>query len=82
MRRIIVMVMAAALMLASLLVGTARADVHLVSQASCGNSANAGATQSREAPGRPDGQIPEEASDDRTQGKGGTADAQGQHCGF
>lgn len=80
MRRTIVSIFAAVLMLVVGMTGTALADVHGVSQAGCGNSANAGATQSREAPGRPDGPIPANASQDRTQGQGGSAPAQGQHC--
>jgi hypothetical protein len=60
--------------------GTALADVHGVSQAGCGNSTNAGATQSRDVGGRPDAPIPADASGEKTQGQGGAADAQGQNC--
>jgi hypothetical protein len=79
MRRAIVMVVAAVLLVAALM-GTAAADVHAVSQAGCGNSASAGATESRDAGGRPIAPIPATASDGRTQGQGGAADAQGPHC--
>jgi hypothetical protein len=85
MRRVLAVVTAAAAMVIGLATGTAGADVHLVSQASCGNSSSAGATQSRDAigdPGRPAAQIPVTASGGKTQGQGGEADAEGQHCGF
>ena len=80
MRRTIVMVLTVAFMLAAPLTGSALADVHGISQANCGNSASAGAIQSREASGRPDAPIPVSASGGRTQGQGGAVDAQGQHC--
>ena len=80
MRGIIMRALTVAIMLVTALPGTALADVHAVSQAGCGNSDNAGATRSREAPGRPDAPIPVSASEGRTQGQGGTADAQGQNC--
>ena len=71
-----------ALLLAALLLATvvvpAFADVHPVSQAGCGavpSGGKSGATQSREAPGRPDAPIPVMASDGKTQGKGGVANA-------
>jgi hypothetical protein len=80
MRRAIVTMLSVVLLLSVALMGTARADVHAISQAGCGNSANAGATQSRDAEGRPDAPIPVSASGDRTQGQGGAADAQGQNC--
>ncbi|MGH2686776.1 MAG: hypothetical protein ACRDJP_15025 [Actinomycetota bacterium] len=80
MRRKIVMVLTLALLLVSALAGTAMADVHAVSQAGCGNSSSAGATESREAPGRPGAPIPDTASGERTQGQGGTAGAQGENC--
>lgn len=80
MRRAIVIVVTTALLLMAVLVSTAFADVHGVSQAGCGNSDNAGATQSRDADGRPDAPIPVTASDGQTQGQGGSAEAQGQHC--
>ena len=80
MRKRILVVVAMALLLLTALGGTALADVHAISQAGCGNSAQAGATQSREAPGRPDAPIPVSASEGRTQGQGGQADAEGQNC--
>jgi hypothetical protein len=61
----------------------ALADVHLVSQAECAApGAPSGATSdgSRSAPGRPDGQIPVNASEGRTQGRGDDAGAQGTNC--
>ena len=80
MRKRILVVVAMVLLLLTALGGTALADVHAISQAGCGNSAQAGATQSREAPGRPDAPIPVSASEGRTQGQGGQADAEGQNC--
>jgi hypothetical protein len=80
MKRAILMVLAVALVLVAALSGTALADVHGVSQAGCGASSSAGATESREAPGRPDAPIPVTASDGRTEGQGGAADAQGENC--
>jgi hypothetical protein len=80
MRRATLMVLALALLLLAAMGGTALADVHGVSQAGCGNSTNAGATQSRDATGRPDAPIPATASGGKTQGQGGAADAQGQNC--
>ena len=59
------------------------ADVHAVSQAGCAApGAPSGATTdaSRSAPGRPDAPIPVTASDGRTQGRGGQADARGTNC--
>ena len=50
------------LLLLGLTVVPAFADVHGVSQAACSGNPNAGATQSREAPGRPDAPIPVTAS--------------------
>jgi hypothetical protein len=86
MRRVLAILIAAAAMTVGLTAGTASADVHNISQADCGNSGSAGATQSREAPGRPDAQIPVEASPVFTMetfpGKGNLADAEGQHCGL
>jgi hypothetical protein len=79
MRRTILAVLTVTLLLLTMS-GTALADVHAVSQAGCGNSSNAGATQSRDASGRPDAPIPVDASGDETKGQGGTAPAQGQHC--
>jgi hypothetical protein len=62
----------------------AAADVHGVSQANCAPVGVAsGAIGSRHAigePGRPAAPIPVTASDGRSQGKGGQADAQGRHC--
>jgi hypothetical protein len=80
MRRAILIVLTVALLLLAAMAGTALADVHAVSQAGCGNSTNAGATQSRDATGRPDAPIPVSASGGKTQGQGGAADAQGQNC--
>ena len=80
MRRAILMMLSAALLLVAAPTGTAFADVHAVSQAGCGKSASSGATQSRDAGGRPAGPIPVSASGERTQGQGGSAGAQGQNC--
>ncbi len=80
MRRAILILMASVVLLITALVGSALADVHGVSQAGCGNSSNAGATQSRDAEGRPDAPIPGTASEGQTQGQGGEAEAQGEHC--
>ncbi len=80
MRRAILMLLAAGLLLLTALAGTAVADVHGVSQAGCGESSNAGATQSRDVEGRPGAPIPRTASDGRTEGQGGTADAEGENC--
>lgn len=74
------MVLAVAFALVVALMGPAGADVHGVSQANCGKSDSSGATQSRDAEGRPEAPIPADASDGRTQGRGGAADAQGQNC--
>jgi len=82
MKRVLAVLIAAAAMTVGLTAGTASADVHGVSQADCGNSPSAGATQSRGAPGRPDAPIPVSASDGRTQTKGDLAGAQGVHCGL
>jgi hypothetical protein len=79
MRRSMLIVLVVALLLAAM-AGTALADVHGVSQAGCGNSTNAGATQSSDATGRPDAPIPVDASGDKTQGQGGAAPAQGENC--
>jgi hypothetical protein len=91
MRRILAILVAAGALTMGLTAGTASADVHNVSQADCGKSANAGAIQSRRAidvvdgHGRPEAQIPLNASpvfDENTfPGKGNLADAQGQFCG-
>ena len=80
MRKAILMLLATALLLLAAMPGTALADVHAVSQAGCGNSTNAGAIQSRDATGRPGAPIPETASEGKTQGQGGAADANGQNC--
>ncbi|MCH8093508.1 MAG: hypothetical protein IH953_02840 [Chloroflexi bacterium] len=74
MRKLTLAVLLAVLLLAMVVI-PAFADVHGVSQASCGASGNSGATQSRVA-GRPGAQIPVTASDGKTQGTGGTAPAQ------
>jgi hypothetical protein len=61
----------------------AGADVHGVSNAECAApGAPSGATTdaSRNAPGRPDAPIPDDASNGRTQGQGDDADAQGTNC--
>ena len=50
------------LLMLGLTVVPAFADVHVVSQAACPGNPNAGATQSRDAPGRPDAPIPVTAS--------------------
>lgn len=47
------------------------ADVHGVSQAACSNNPNAGATQSREAEGRPEAPIPVDASGGALPNNGG-----------
>lgn len=63
--------------------GPAGADVHGVSNAECaptGVPSGATVQASRDAPGRPDAPIPVSASDDRTQGRGNDADAQGTNC--
>jgi hypothetical protein len=82
-RRLIVVLSAAALMLLALGTPSASADVHGVSQAGCAApGAPSGATTeaSQDAPGRPDAPIPRNASDGRTQGKGGDAPAQSTNC--
>jgi hypothetical protein len=63
--------------------GSAFADVHGVSQAGCAaEGAPSGAQMSREAPGRPAGPIPVNATDNADpQGQGGDAPAQGTNCG-
>lgn len=63
--------------------GSALADVHNVSEAECaapGAPSGASAQGSRDAPGRPDGQIPVNASDGRTQGQANDAPTQGKFC--
>ena len=83
MRRFIVRLVVLVLVLFGAVATPAVADVHSVSNAECAApGAPSGATTdaSRDAPGRPDGQIPETASDDRTQGRGGDADAKGTNC--
>jgi hypothetical protein len=72
MRRVLPLLVAVALTLAP---GTASADVHGVSQAGCSENPKAGATQSRDAEGRPGFPIPVTASDGKHQGKGGDGDA-------
>lgn len=72
-----------ALALVAIAATPAMADVHAVSQAGCAaGDAPSGATSdgSRNAPGRPDAPIPVSASGNRTQGRGGQADAQGTNC--
>lgn len=59
------------LLLLGLTVVPAFADVHGVSQAACSGNPNAGATQSREAPGRPDAPIPVTASGGTLPNNGG-----------
>jgi hypothetical protein len=81
MRRVVVA--AAAALAMGVTAGPASADVHGVSQAGCapdGVPSGATAAASRAAPGRPDAPIPVTASDGRTQGMGGDADAQGANC--
>ena len=78
MRRVVAVLVAAAAMAMGLAAGTASADVHNVSQAECGGDSS-GAVESRHAigdPGRPAAQIPENASEGRTQGRGNDAPAQ------
>jgi hypothetical protein len=82
MRRFLPLVVLA-LVLIAMVATPALADVHLVSQAGCAApDAPSGATTdaSRSAPGRPAAPIPVMASDGRTQGRGGAADAQGTNC--
>jgi hypothetical protein len=82
-RKLIVVAVAAALMLLTLGTAPASADVHGVSQAGCaptGVPSGATTDASQEAPGRPDPPIPFRASDERTQGKGGDAPAEGTNC--
>ncbi len=72
-----------ALVLVAIAATPAMADVHGVTQAGCAApGAPSGATSdgSRNAPGRPDAPIPVSASDGRTQGQAGHADAQGTNC--
>jgi hypothetical protein len=83
MRRFVLPLLVLALVLLAMAATPAMADVHAVSQAGCAApGAPSGATTeaSQEAPGRPDRPIPEKASDGRTQGRGGQADAQGTNC--
>jgi hypothetical protein len=83
MRRFVSRVLVLATVLLALGATSALADVHAVSQAGCAApGAPSGATTdaSRSAPGRPDAPIPVTASDGRTQGRGGNADAQGTNC--
>lgn len=83
MRGIVIRAVVLAVMLFALAASPAVADVHGVSNAGCAASgAPSGATTdaSRAAPGRPDGPIPVTASDGRTQGRAGDADAQGVNC--
>jgi hypothetical protein len=82
-RRSVVRVLVPTLMLLGAGATPAEADVHAVSNAGCAApGAPSGATTeaSRNAPGRPDAPIPATASDGRTQGQGGEADAQGTNC--
>ena len=62
--------------------GSAFADVHNVSEAECAASgAPSGALMSREAPGRPDGQIPVNATENADpQGRANDAPTQGTNC--
>jgi hypothetical protein len=69
------------LLLAAASATPALADVHLVSEADCaptGVPSGASADASRDAPGRPDGQIPIQAGG-LEEGKA-VDDAQGKHC--
>jgi hypothetical protein len=79
MRRVLVILIAAAAMTVGLAAGTASADVHGISQAACGASPNAGAIVSRDRGGRPDAPIPVSASPVFTlanfPGQGGAAGA-------
>jgi hypothetical protein len=62
---------------------TGSADVHVVSQAGCApDGVASGAIASRHAidQGRPTAPIPVNASQGRTQGRGGAAPAQGTNC--
>lgn len=73
-----------ALMMTLSVAPAASADVHPVSQAQCApEGVESGAIRARDAigdPGRPAAPIPVFASDGRTEGRGGDAPAQGQHC--
>jgi hypothetical protein len=83
MRRFVLPLLVLALVLFAMSATAALADVHAVSQAGCAApGAPSGATTdgSRSAPGRPDAPIPVSASDRRTQGRGGDADAGGTNC--
>jgi hypothetical protein len=83
MRRVVAVLAAAAVLAPAFAAGTAGADVHGVSQAGCardGAPSGATAQASRDAAGRPDALIPVNASDGRTQSKGGDAPAQGTNC--
>jgi hypothetical protein len=83
MRRFILPLLVLALVLVAMAATPAMADVHGVTQAGCAApGAPSGATSdgSRNAPGRPDAPIPVSASDGRTQGRAGHADAQGTNC--
>lgn len=86
MRRVVAVVVAAAALAVTLAIGTASADVHVVSQAGCGASANSGAIASRPAidHGRPPAPIPVSASPfgspGEHPGKGELAPAQGTNC--
>ena len=71
----VALALALAIVLLAFAAVPAFADVHLVSQAGCGVAGQSGATQSSDAAGRPAGQIPVNASDEKTEGKGGDADA-------
>ena len=82
-RRFIVRLVVLVLVLFGAVATPAVADVHAVSNAGCaapGAPSGATTAASRAAPGRPDAPIPVTASDDRTQGRGGDADAQGTNC--
>jgi hypothetical protein len=83
MRRFVLPPLVLVLVLFAMVATPAFADVHLVSQAGCAApGAPSGATTdaSRNAPGRPDAPIPVSASDDRTQGRAGHAEARGTNC--
>jgi hypothetical protein len=83
MRKNSIRAVALALILLAAAATPALADVHGVSNAGCApDGVRSGATQpaSRAAPGRPDGPIPENASESRTQGRASHADPSGTNC--
>jgi hypothetical protein len=83
MRRFVLPLLVLAVVLFAMVATPAFADVHVVSQAGCAApGAPSGATSdgSRAAPGRPEAPIPDDASEGRTQGRGGDAGANGTNC--